>query len=79
MPLTAVILLVLFAVILVLSKYVAVASGVCAAVYPILSYFLGGENATEYCVFAITCSLLILVRHISNFSRLSRGEEGKIK
>lgn len=79
MPLTAIVLLALFAVILVLTKYVAVASGVCAAIYPILAYFLGGENATEYCVFAVACSMLILIRHVSNFNRLSRGEEGKIK
>ncbi len=79
MPLTAVILLVLFAVILFITKYVAVASGVCAAAYPVIAYFLGGENSTVYCVFAVACSMLILIRHISNFGRLSRGEEGKIK
>lgn len=79
MPLTAIILLALFAVILFLTKYVAVASGVCAAVYPVLAYFLREENATEYCIFAVACSMLILIRHVSNFGRLSRGEEGKIK
>ncbi len=79
MPLTAIILLTLFAVILVLTKYVAVASGVCASVYPVLAYFLREENATEYCIFAVACSMLILIRHVSNFGRLSRGEEGKIK
>lgn len=79
MPLTAVILLALFAVILLASKYVAVASGVCAALYPILAYFLGGNNSTENCIFAMLCSMLILIKHTSNFIRLSRGEEGKIK
>ena len=79
MPLTAIILLGLFAVILLATKYVAVASGVCAAAYPILAYFLSPLNATENCVFAMLCSLLILMKHTSNFIRLSRGEEGKIK
>ncbi len=79
MPLTAIILLGLFAVILFTTKYVAVASGVCAALYPILAYFLSPLNATENCVFAMLCSLLILMKHTSNFIRLSRGEEGKIK
>lgn len=79
MPLTAIILLALFAVILILTKYVAVASGVSAAAYPVLAYFLSGENAIEYCIFAAACSMLILIRHVSNFGRLSRGEEGKIK
>lgn len=79
MPLTAVILLALFAVILFTTKYVAVASGVCAAAYPIIAYYLAGDNSTAYCIFAVACSMLILIRHISNFGRLSRGEEGKIK
>lgn len=79
MPLTAIVLLALFAVILFVSKYVAVASGVCAAVYPILAYFTGGTDRRDYCVFAIACSMLIILRHISNFGRISRGEEGKIK
>lgn len=79
MPLTAVILLALFAVLLLTTKYVAVASGVCAAFYPVLAFFLSGENAKENCVFAMLCSMLILMKHTSNFIRLSRGEEGKIK
>lgn len=79
MPLTAVILLVLFAVMLWVSKYVCVASGVCAAVYPIMAFFMGGNNRTANCVFAASCSMLILIRHLSNFERLRRGEEGKIK
>ena len=79
MPLTAVILLILFAVILYVSKYVAVASGICAAVYPILAYFLSGEKALENCVFAVACAMMILVKHIPNFVRMCTGEEGKIK
>lgn len=79
MPLTAVILLILFAVILFVSKYVAAASGVCAAVYPILAYFLSRENALENCIFAIACAMMILVKHIPNFVRMCGGTEGKIK
>ncbi len=78
MPLTAILLLGLFAVILLTTKYVAVASGVCAAVYPILAYFLSFSNAKQNCVFAVVCSMLIIIKHTSNFIRLSRGEEGKI-
>lgn len=78
-PLTAAILLVLFAVILITTKYVSLASGICAAVYPILAYFLSGTQAAANCIFAASCAILILIRHISNFERLSKGEEGKIK
>lgn len=79
MPLTALLLLILFAVLLLTTKYVAVASGVCAALYPVFAYFLTGENSTENCIFAMLCSMLILMKHTSNFIRLSRGEEEKIK
>ena len=79
MPLTAVLLLVIFAIILLTSKYVAVASGVCAALYPILAYFMSASRATENCVFAVFCSMLIIIKHTSNFIRVSKGEEGKIK
>ena len=78
MPLTAIVLLGLFVAVLFLTKYVAVASGVCAAVYPILAYFMNGADRKAYCIFAIACSMLILIRHISNFGRICRGEEGKI-
>ncbi len=78
-PLAAAILLVLFAVILVTTKYVSLASGICAALYPILAYFMSNTQATANCVFAASCAMLILIRHISNFERLSKGEEGKIK
>lgn len=79
MPLAAVILLILFGIILWATKYVCVASGVCAAAYPILAYFLSGSQEAMNCVFAASCSMLILIRHLSNFDRLRRGEEGRIK
>ncbi len=79
MPVTAAILLVLFGVILWASGYVSLASGICAAVYPLLAYFLSTANQIENCIFAASCAMLILLRHISNFDRLSRGEEGRIR
>lgn len=79
MPLTAIILLVLFGVILWTTKYVCLASGICAAVYPVLAYFLSNGNESVNCVFATACAMLILIRHLTNFERLRRGEEGKIR
>ena len=79
MPLTALLLLLLFGIVLWATKYVCVASGVCAAAYPILAYFLSGSQEAMNCVFAASCSMLILIRHLSNFERLRSGEEGKIK
>ena len=79
MPFAAIILLALFTIMLWATKYVCVASGVCAAAYPILAFFLSGNKAVANCVFAALCAMLILIRHLANFDRLRRGEEGKIK
>ena len=79
MPFAAIVLLVLFAITLWATKYVCLASGICAAIYPVLAYFVSNGNETANCLFAAACAMLILIRHLSNFERLRRGEEGKIR
>ena len=79
MPVTAAILLILFGVILWASGYVSLSSGICAALYPLLAYFISTSNRAENCIFAASCAMLILLRHISNFERLNRGGEERIK
>ncbi len=78
MPLVAVILLALFAVIVLLSKIVSLASGICAALYPLIAYFLSGENGLYNFMFAALCAVMITVKHISNIGRLLDGTENKI-
>ena len=75
MPLTALLLFALFAVIVGAFRFVSLASGVCAALYPLLAYFLNGK---EYFVFAACCSALMALKHIPNFIRLLDGRESKI-
>ena len=75
MPLTALLLFALFAVIVGAFRFVSLASGVCAALYPLLAYFLNGK---EYLVFAACCSALMALKHIPNFIRLLDGRESKI-
>lgn len=78
MPAAACILLGLFAVIIALTKTVSLASGICAAVYPLLALFRSGANASANFVFAATCAVMIAVKHAPNFARLLDGEEKKI-
>lgn len=78
MPLTALILLVFFAIVVIITKTVSFASGICAAVYPLLAYFISVENKTVNLVFAACCSALIIIKHIPNFARLLDGKENKI-
>lgn len=78
MPLVAAILLAAFAVIVLLTKTVSLASGICAAAYPLLAYFLGGGRAEYNFVFAVSCAVMIAVKHAPNIARLLDGEEKKI-
>ena len=74
-PLAAVIMLALFAVITLSTKIVSLASGICAAIYPLLAFFVADKNQTALFVFAAACSALIIVMHGSNFARLIDGKE----
>lgn len=78
MPLTALILLALFAAIVILSKTVSLASVICAAVYPLLAYFISDDNKTAHFIFAACCSALIIIKHSKNFALLLDGKENKI-
>ncbi len=78
MPTVAIILLILFVIILVTSKTVALASGICAALYPLLAYFLSVENKTIHLIFAACCSAIIIIKHLDNFVRLLDGSEPKL-
>ena len=78
MPLTALLLAGIFAVSVVISKTVSLSSGICAAVYPLLAYFLSDEQKMLHLIFAAGCSALIIIKHSENFARLLDGNESKI-
>lgn len=78
MPWAAVALLALFAVITAITKTVSLASGICAAVYPLSALLWSNANASKNFVFAAACAVMIAVKHAPNFARLLDGEEKKI-
>lgn len=78
MPLVALTLLALFAFIVLLTKIVSLASGICAVAYPLLAYFIGGNNAGYKFIFAASCAVMIAVKHAPNIVRLLDGNEKKI-
>ena len=79
MPLTAVIVFALFAVVLALTKTVSVASLISAASYPLFAYLLGGSKSNILFLFAASCSILIIVKHSQNIRRLLDGKEKPVK
>ncbi len=78
MPLTAFLLIGIFALSVVLSKIVSLSSIICASLYPLLAYFISDENKTMNFIFAAGCSALIIIKHSKNFALLLDGKENKI-
>lgn len=78
MPLTACVLLGIFALTVIITKTVSLASGISAAVYPLLAYFLSEENKAVLFIYAACCSALIIIKHFENFARLLDGKENKL-
>ncbi len=78
MPIVSLMLLATFAILVLLTKIVSLASGVCAVSYPILAYFFGGNNNEYKFIFAVSCAVMIIVKHAPNIARLLDGEEKKI-
>lgn len=78
MPLITVILLVAFTVIVALTKTVSLASGICAAAFPIAAYFFAGSHNNELFIFGCCCAALMIIKHLPNISRLLDGKERRI-
>ena len=68
----------LFFVVLAISRFVALASILGAASFPIFAWFLvGGDRPLLFIAVQIAVALLIIVRHHQNIRRLMAGSEHK--
>jgi glycerol-3-phosphate acyltransferase PlsY len=68
----------LFFVVLAISRFVALASILGAASFPIFAWFLvGGDRPLLFIAAQIAVALLIIVRHHQNIRRLMAGSEHK--
>ncbi len=79
MPLTAVVVLSVFVIVLIVTKTVSVSSLISAVCYPLVAYVLGGNNSNLLFMFAASCSILIIIKHSQNIRRLLDGEEKPVK
>ena len=75
-PLVALIVSVLAAFIIFVTRYVSLATILCSMLTPLLFYFF--YYPLSYIVFLLVISLFIVYRHKSNISRLLKGQENKI-
>lgn len=67
-----------FAIVLLLFRYVSLASIVTAAAIPLLFRFLVNDSPFWRIVFAIAISLAVILKHQSNVARLVAGNERKL-
>lgn len=71
-----VILLLIFAVVFITSRYVSLGSCISSVMYPVLVYMFHGSDV-YFTVLAVLVSLLALFKHRTNIQRLIRGTESK--
>jgi glycerol-3-phosphate acyltransferase PlsY len=77
-PLAAVICLVLFLLVFILSKYVSLGAITAATAFPFVSYFVLKQDARIMIIFTIVLSFLVILAHRRNITRLLKGEENKM-
>jgi glycerol-3-phosphate acyltransferase PlsY len=77
-PLAALAAIGLFAVILLLTRYVSLASILGAASFPVFAWFLvHGDKPAPYIAAQIFVALLIILKHHQNIRRLATGTENR--
>lgn len=77
-PFAALICFVLFLVVFLTTRFVSLGAICASLVFPFVSYYVMKEDARIMIVFTVILSLLVIVAHRKNISRLLRGEENKM-
>jgi acyl phosphate:glycerol-3-phosphate acyltransferase len=77
-PLAALSAIALFTIVLLITRYVSLASILGAASFPVFAYFMvRGEKSALYIAAQIIVSLLIIIKHHQNIGRLISGTESR--
>jgi glycerol-3-phosphate acyltransferase PlsY len=72
------ILLGVFIIVLLISKYVSLGSIIGAALFPIVGAIPVFNNSSTFVIFAIVVAFLAIIRHRANIERLLKGTESKL-
>ncbi|WP_118972624.1 glycerol-3-phosphate 1-O-acyltransferase PlsY [Taibaiella koreensis] len=80
-PIVAGSLVIVFLVMLFLTRYVSLSSMVASVAFPVLILFIFKDKAPEmsYKLFAIATACMVVLTHHKNISRLIAGNESKVK
>lgn len=77
-PYEVLILIALFVVVFMLTRYVSLGSMSAAICFPFLSIFVFGNTEWAYVAFSITVAIFVPLTHIKNIKRLVKGKENKM-
>lgn len=77
-PLAAGICLVIFLFVFLSSRFVSLGAICASLLFPIVSYYVVGDDTRIMIIFTIVLSSLVIVAHRKNISRLLKGEENKM-
>ena len=77
-PISAGICLIIFLLVFLFSRFVSLGA-ICASIlFPLVSYYIVGDDTRIMIIFTIVLSSLVIVAHRNNISRLLKGEENKM-
>jgi glycerol-3-phosphate acyltransferase PlsY len=76
-PVALLVVLALFIVILIWTRYVSLASVLCGISFPFIVIFITGQRHPGLIILSIIVAVFIPLTHIKNIRRLIRGEENK--
>lgn len=77
-PLVAVCCVIVFLLVLYLTRFVSLSSILASLAFAVLILFIFNEKEPLYRAFAIAVALLVVLTHQKNISRLLRGSESKV-
>lgn len=77
-PVSALLALAVFVVVLLITHYVSLGSMVAGCSYPLFVFFVEKTDIVSLQVFSVIFAVLLLVTHRKNIARLRNGEEKKM-
>ncbi len=77
-PLVAVCLIVVFMMMLFLTRYVSLSSITASIAFPVMIFFIFREPEIMYRFFALATAILVVLTHHKNINRLLSGNESKV-
>ncbi|KXK42146.1 MAG: Glycerol-3-phosphate acyltransferase [Bacteroidetes bacterium OLB11] len=77
-PIVAVCLIIVFMLMLLVTRYVSLSSIAASIAFPVMIFFIFREPELMYRIFALACAILVILTHHKNINRLLNGSENKI-